>query len=380
VKLISSRSARCSESFQFKGLYTTSAYGDLEHVVLNGPRINLGFNLKRAWSWIWFEVQLLRYHRRVKSWDPDIVVVSSLSLLTFLYGIFLKWMLKRPLVIEVRDVYPETLVQVGGFNRWNPVVFILGWIERMGYRNADAIVSSLPNLESHVQSRLGYHRPVTYLPMGYESGTNPVERLSPEAVNAIDRISRLRDKTLFAYIGSLGKANAIDGVLRAFARISKDRSDIHLLVIGDGPLRSKFESQNRDSQNVHFLGWLPGSEINTVLEEVDVAVSPWLDRDIYRFGVSPNKWIDYMAAAKPILACYGGFKFLLNDENCGWFIPPEDENALVNAVHDISQLPAAERIQKGQRGRDYLKVNLNYQLLAAKLRKLLDDVVAKAKT
>ena len=77
---------------------------------LKGPYISLGMNLKRIWSWIIFEYRIIKDFQRIRDFQSDIIIVSSLSILTFLSGVYLKRRLKRPLVLEVRDLYPHDFI------------------------------------------------------------------------------------------------------------------------------------------------------------------------------------------------------------------------------------------------------------------------------
>src|SRR5690606_15382674 len=99
---------------------------------------------------------------------PNAVIVSSLSLLTIFNGVLLRRRYKCRLIFEIRDIWPLTITEVGGFSRWNPLVFGLGLIEKWGYRSADAIVGTMPNLGEHVADVLGYPRVTHCIPMGVD--------------------------------------------------------------------------------------------------------------------------------------------------------------------------------------------------------------------
>ena len=198
VLLVSSRSSTCNLLAPFRGRYVERHYDRLSHWVLNGPAISLGLNWKRVWSWFWFEIQILRNLGRLKKWKPDVIIVSSLSIFTFLTGIILKLLFRRPLIIEVRDVYPETLQSLGNFSRFHPAIVILRKIEKMAYRHADAIVSSLPNLSPHVRQVLGFDKPVTYLPMGIDPEFYSEQTVSENARNTIEKLESLGDAFLAA--------------------------------------------------------------------------------------------------------------------------------------------------------------------------------------
>lgn len=156
VMLIYSNSNGLQHNGQDSSELTQEIDGYLLIQKLKGPSIALGMNLKRIWSWMFFEYQIFKNLRRIKDFQPDIIIVSSLSILTFLSGVYLKKLLKRPLVLEVRDLYPLTLIEIGGFSKYNPIVQILGVIEKYGYKNADLILSTLENTRNYFETRKSF--------------------------------------------------------------------------------------------------------------------------------------------------------------------------------------------------------------------------------
>ena len=133
-------------------------------------------SLRRMLSWIDFEFRLLGLPRNLLP-RPDAIVVSSLSLLTVLNGLRLRRRYGCRLIFEVRDIWPLTLTEEGGFSSRNPLVLVLGSIERLGYRRADAIVGTMPNLGAHVAKVGVGDRPTFCVPMGVD--LQAIERLEP---------------------------------------------------------------------------------------------------------------------------------------------------------------------------------------------------------
>ena len=125
-------------------------------------------SILRILSWVDFELKLFLMPKS-KFGKPDVIIVSSLSLLTILNGIVLKYFFKCRLVFEIRDIWPLTLIEEGGFNKYNPFILFLGLIERWGYKFSDVIVGTMPNLGEHVENVLGYKRDVFCIPMGFDT-------------------------------------------------------------------------------------------------------------------------------------------------------------------------------------------------------------------
>ena len=115
--------------------------------ILKTITYNRTASIARVVSWFDFDFRLFRYCRHMA---PDVVVISSLSLTSIIFGIYLKRRHGSRLVFEVRDIWPLTMIHEGGFSRWHPLALYLRFIELWGYRRADLIVGTMPNLKQHV--------------------------------------------------------------------------------------------------------------------------------------------------------------------------------------------------------------------------------------
>jgi glycosyltransferase involved in cell wall biosynthesis len=116
-------------------------------------------------------------------------------------------------------------------------------------------------------------------------------------------------------------------------------------------------------KNVDFINPVPKENLPNVLKQADLLINTWLDKPIYRFGISPNKWMDYMYAAKPILVAFSGYKCIINEAKCGKFIPAENKDALINAIIQFSETDAKQLKEMGDNGKNYLLKNLTYEYL-----------------
>ena len=369
VLLIGSKSTLASVP-GFKGLYHSVSDGHLEMVTLNGPVVDPGFNLKRLSSWIVFEFNIFRFRKKIRAFKPDIVIVSSLSILTFLTGIFLKKWLRVPLVIEVRDIHPLTIIEVGKKSPYNPAILFLKLVEKLGYKNADLIISPLPNADEHIRTVIKKNFHFYWLPQGVDLKfyEQPREKIPG------DIIERKPGDFIIGYAGTLGKANALDVIFETAVSIQNTHPHIKFIFIGDGPLKDNFREKYMDLHNIYFIPAVPKIDLQQVLEKVDLVINTWLDIPIYRFGINPNKWIDYMYAAKPILVAFSGYKSIIEEVGCGIVVPAENTKALINGVIQFSQMPPAELVLMGRKGKDYLINNLSYETLTADFYKKLSSI------
>ena len=360
VSLISSRSSSLKNRPDFKSLYIKDEIDGVTCYMLNGISIKLGFNLKRIFSWMQFEIQLRRWARKNKK-KPDVIIISSLSLLTILNGIFFKRKYKAKLVFEVRDIWPLTLLEVGNFSKINPFYWFLRMIEKRGYRKADLIVGTMPNLKEHIQKSIKSNFKFTYMPMGFDTENLYFEQKEWQLPN---------DKFIVGYAGSIGNANQVEDMLKA-AEILENNNEIIFAILGDGPLKDILQKKYSHLKNVIWFPKVEKKFVNSFLEQCNVLINNWKNKPIYKYGVSPNKWIDYMYAAKPIIVSYSGYPCIINDAECGEFVEAENPKALSDAILRYSKKDKSELDIIGQKGKDYLLNNLNYNKLS---KKYLDSI------
>jgi glycosyltransferase involved in cell wall biosynthesis len=110
---------------------------------------------------------------------------------------------------------------------------------------------------------------------------------------------------------------------------------------------------------------------------MDVLINTWLDRPLYRYGISPNKWIDYMMAEKPLLVSFSGFDTIIKEADCGFVVPAEDKNALAKKIIFLSGMEKKELKRMGENGKKYLLANLTYEKLSEELNNSLIEIINK---
>jgi glycosyltransferase involved in cell wall biosynthesis len=351
----------------------TRYYEGVSIVRLKGPLINLGFNIKRIYSWLIFEIRLLYWALFKSQEKPDVIIVSSLSLLTFLNGIFLKKHFKCKLICEIRDIWPLTIIESNNLNKHSPIIRFLSYVEKKGYKYADKIVGSMGNLKEHiVNTNREFVDKVEYIPTGFDKDFyNSNTILTPELNSFFDSIPK--KNFIIGYAGTIGKANCVDEIINVANCFQND--SVSFVIIGDGVLKDKLELQVRslNLKKVHFLGRYPKNKIPTILKKCDILLNPWLSGvSTYKYGLSPNKWIEYMYSARPIIVSVDGYQNIINEANCGMFIKAGDIVAMVDAINYYRSLNKFELDKIGQNGKEYLLNNLTYSKLAQKYINLME--------
>jgi glycosyltransferase involved in cell wall biosynthesis len=312
-------------------------------------------------SWIHFEINLFILNKS-RLTKPDVIIVSSLSLLTILNGILLKKKYKCKLVFEIRDIWPLTLVEEGSFSSKNIFIKILSLIEKLGYVKSDFIVGTMPNLKSHVCKVLGYERPVHCIPMGINENVQISKKSLPNYF-----VNNYLNPNYFnvVYAGTIGITNALVTFFETAELLLSDNS-IRFVVVGDGPLKKHYQTEYKHLKNLLFAPKVESNQVSFVLEYSDLVYFSTFKSRVWDYGQSLNKVIDYMSSGRPIVASYSGYPSMINEADCGFFVPAEDPKALSKKIVEIKMMSAPERNALGKRGKDWLYKNRRYSILASK--------------
>lgn len=326
-----------------------------------------GNSLARVWSMVQFGRHVRAGLGSQSLERPDVVVGSSPHLFGAWGAERLARRLRVPFVFEVRDLWPQSLVDLGGYAPGHPVVRLLARVERHLYQHASAVVSVLPNAIDHIVARGAARDRVRYLPNGVDLRVVPC----PEAAEE-------RRPFTFVYAGSHGIANALDTVLEA-AKIVEDElgpDAVRFRFIGSGVERERLRARAEADgiRSVRFEEPVPRSDVFDVLAQADAFVVSSLAIPLYRHGVSFNKLFDYMAMARPIVAGLEAADNPVVAADAGLAVAPGDGRAMAGAVRTLLEMTREERRAMGLRGRRYAEEHHDVAMLARRLQSLLHEV------
>ena len=139
-------------------------------------------------------------------------------------------------------------------------------------------------------------------------------------------------------------------------------------MVGQGPEKEDLQYlvKTKNLGNVSFLPSIPKTSIPALLAEMDAVYIGWNRNSLYRFGVSPNKLMDYMMAAKPVIHAIEAGNDLVAESGCGISVAPENPKAIADAVLHLFEMSQEERAAMGRQGSDYVKAHHDYSVLARK--------------
>jgi hypothetical protein len=373
VLIITSDSNLLASHPTLSASYEFQVDGELQICWIKTAKYTTAKSLRRIFSWINFEWRLLLLPKK-NLIEPDIIIVSSLSLLTIVTGFYWKVRLRCPIVFEVRDIWPLTIVEEG-FSKLNPFVLLCGLIEKMGYKYADSIVGTMPNLGEHVKNVLGFSKTTHCIPMGIDSTICCELEPLPKSLEN-DLI--VPGKFIVAYVGTIGISNALQ-IFFECAEMMQGEEQIHFLVVGDGGLRNQYIARYGRLANLTFGPKVRKTMVQSILSKCDLLYFGVGKSKVWNFGQSLNKLIDYMLSGRPIVGSYEGYQSMINEADCGVFIP-NNVKALQSCIIEYFEMQPQKRLEIGSRGKNWLLKNRQYRKLACDYIGILSDVVETFKS
>lgn len=319
-----------------------------------GRVLNIAAFLRRLGQW-----------RQWLAFAPDVVIASSTypadigpaRRIARHHGALLVW--------EVHDLWPLSPIELGGMPRWHPFILWMQHAEDVACRHADRVVSMLPKADGHLRAHGMAPEKFIYVP----NGVDPVEweqaptALPPPHAAAI-RAARAQSHLLVGYAGAHGLANALDSMLDA-AALMRDEP-VTWLLVGGGPAKAVLQRRVQDEglSRVVLLDAVPKAVIPSLLAAMDVLYIGLQREPLFRFGISPNKLMDYLMAARPVVCAIDAGNDIVGEAGCGLTIAPEDPPALAAAVRQLQAVPADARESMGRAGRRYVERHHVYPVLA----------------
>lgn len=312
----------------------------------------------RVLSWLQFEWKVL-ITPKSQFKRPDVIIASSLSILSIISGYLLARYYKARFILEIRDIWPLSAMQLGGYSSNHPVMWLLGKLEKFGYRKADVIVGTMPNLIEHVQEVEPKFKACVCIPQGIkEELLNSVNYLSDKYIADTFKPNTFK----VAYVGTVNLNNPIEVLLEAVSKLP-DEEQVEAYILGAGSMLEEYENKYASCARIHFIPPISKKYVKAFLQQIDLCFDS-IDTEIARFGLSRNKWIDYMNAGRPIVCSYSGYQSMINESKSGSFVPFGDVDMLAEEIVMYKNMTVHERLEMGQRARKYLNENRLFKKLA----------------
>ena len=306
----------------------------------------------------------------IERFRPDVVIASSTYPMDMWVARRIARRAKATLVFEVHDLWPLSPIELSGMSPRHPFALLCQKAEDDAYRDADAVVSMLPKVAGHMGAHGLDLRKLHIVPNGI-SPDDWAGEPAPLDADIAAHIAALKaqGRTVVGYAGSHGLPNALDVMLDAAALLRGE--PVSFVLVGDGMEKPRLARRVADEalHHVALFPPVPKAQIPALLREVDIAYIGWQRTPIYRFGIAPNKLMDYMMAGCAVLHSVEAGNDPVAEAGCGVTVAPEDAAAVAQGLRTLVAAGAAARRAMGERGRQFVIANHSYPVLA---RRFLD--------
>jgi len=325
--------------------------------------------VRNIWAFcrqVWNDAEML-----AREFAPDAVIASSTYPMDIWVARRVARMARAKLVYEVHDLWPLSPIELSGMSPRHPFALLCQKAENEAYRDADVVVSMLPKVQDHMAAHGLDLRKLHIVPNGIAldewqaDEDRQGEPLNAELAAHLEA-QKAAGRLVLGYAGSHGLPNALDTLLDA-ARLLKDDA-ISIVLVGGGHEKARLEARVRAEglSHVAMFAPIPKRQIPALLAAFDIAYIGWQRTPIYRFGIAPNKLMDYMMAERPVLHSVEAGNDPVAEAGAGLTVPPEDATAVAEGVRRLAALPVAERAAMGARGRAFVLAQHTYPVLAAR--------------
>ncbi len=352
------------------GLYSRQWIDGIEVIILNVKLSNKQGFFQRLFGFLAFA--LLSVFFTLKE-NYDVAIASSGPITIGIPGLVAPYLKRKPLIFEVRDLWPEGAIQLGKLS--NPLLQRLAyWFEYRCYQGAQAIVACSQGMADDIRKRFGY-KYVHVIPNAADNdlfGTPSNQDSLPAWVE---------NKKVFLYAGTLGLMDNCQQLIEAGKVLQeREQDDVYLAFLGDGQERENLEALANQYllENVHFLGHKPKAEVVGWMQQATAAFLVFKDVPVLHTS-SPNKMFDAFAARTPLIqTTQGWIKALFDQENCGLTVEPGLPTQMADAIQYIATHPN-ERDQMAENAERLARERFDRDKLAREMLKIIVEVSTNGK-
>lgn len=288
-------------------------------------------DLKRVRNMVDFYVGLRRYANKImKIVKPDIIIGSSVHPLTCVAGIQIAKKYKIPVISEIRDLWPQELVDAGGIRENGLLAKLLYGLEHWIYKKSNAMVFTMEGAAQYIRDRkwdIENGGDIDLAKAHYINNGVCLEEFDKNLSEIhIEDPDLTDDSFRITYTGSIRKTNGIERLLDLGEKL-KTIPDIRIMIYGDGDQVDALKKRiaNDHLTNVYYKGRVDKKYIPYILSRSSLNILNYLSGDSFRYGCSNNKLFEYLAAGKPILCTVKMNYSIIGHYDCGTEVETDEE-------------------------------------------------------
>lgn len=354
-----------------KTLFIEKSYEGLNFVHIRTSNYK-GNGLSRIINMLEFPLQLFRTVKKIAD-HPDAIICN----LTTVFAVIPYWIAKYfkcKFILEVRDLWPESIVVYMGLSKKNPIIWLLYKLEKWIYRKADKIIFTMEGAKDYIIDK-GWDKDIDmskiyYINNGVDLSTFNYNK---ENYRVVDEDLENSETFKVIYAGSIRLANNVKKIVDT-AQIIKEQgyNDIKFLIYGEGSDKSYLEEfcTANNIGNAIFKGYVEKNKIPYILSRSNVNIMHFEQNSLKKYGASLNKLFEYFASGKPTISdCEFGYDIIKN-YNCGISIDNADSRQLAEVIVKFYYM---SKEKYGRYCDNALKAakDFDYKILARKLENVI---------
>lgn len=314
-------------------------------------------DVRRALNMLSYAVGTIRAQRRMPC--PDVVVGSSVHPLAAAAGWLIASMRRVPFIFEVRDLWPQVLIDMGSLKENGVAARLFRAAELFLYRQARVIITVPPKAADYIVPLGIPNEKIVHIPNGIADYDERIPVMNDSAVELMTKITEMHQagRLVAGWVGSHVRVNGVDTLVRA-AQVLRDRGvdNIELIFVGDGMEKEKSVrlTESLGIRNVLFWESLPKQCVPAVLKALDVTLFSLRDVSVFKYGLSANKFYDYLASGRPNICASAVEDTPVSVCGGGICVPPESPEDIADSLLKLASMSTAERHAMGERGRQWV--------------------------
>ena len=334
-----------------------------------------GNGFGRIKNMLGFALSIRKIWKAYKHEAPDVIYTSTPDLLTPWRAVPFAKRHKLPCVVEVRDLWPLSIVEYNNISEKNPIIVALYMLEKHIYKKANALVFTMPGGGDYIKDK-GWEKQVSLDKVfNINNGIDVEEQQRQAKENAFSDPDLDDDSFKVIYCGSIRKVNNVGKLVEA-AELLKEDKDVKFLIYGDGTQKAELETycMENNISNVIFKGYVDKKYIPYICSKAGVNIISVKQTGVSKYGVSWNKLFDYMNAGKPIISTVKVNYDLIEANECGISCEDQDAKTIADAIVEIKRLAKGEYDKMCNNAKNAAK-RFDFKVLTDKFEQVIDYAI-----
>lgn len=357
-----------------EGLFKEVPYDGIKYTYIKSPQYK-GNGISRIKNMLGFAFDIRKIWKEYSYEKPDVIYTSSPDIFTAWRAEAFAKKHKIPCVVEIRDLWPLSIVEYKNISPKNPVIIALFMLEKRIYKKADSLIFTMPGGKDYIIDKK-WQKSVSADKIFNVNNGIDIALQETQKTDYFYEDADLSDNEKFKviYTGSVREVNNV-GMLVDAAKILKEKGkeDIRFLIFGDGTQKKSLENRCKDENldNVVFKGRIDKKYIPYVCSRADVNMITVHQTGISKYGVSWNKLFDYMNAGKPLLSTTKVAFDLIKKYDCGIVCENQQSETITDAVLKLYEMSEDEYDRICSNAKNAAK-HFDYKVLTDKLEEAID--------